>query len=366
MLLLKAFGSRLVCFVLALSTAMSAGLHAQASSAGPMGDPSPTQRVNDAVDSLQTRYDMSRGLWRTEGWWNAANSTTVIANAMAIDRSQRYDSMLRNTFTKAQLKFRLFRNEFYDDEGWWALAWIQAYDVTHERRYLQMAQSIFSDMTGGWDDVCGGGIWWKKDRHYKNAIANELFLSVAAHLAARSKGREREAYIVWAERERAWFDHSGMINEDFLVNDGLTPECRNNGRNTWSYNQGVVLGGLVELSEVTSDPEPKREAARIASAAIVKLSDRDGVMHDRTEPKCSADTVQFKGIFFRNLMLLQRAAPQTQYASAIRANSDSIWNRARTSDSSFACRWSGPASDDGAAAITSALDALIASADLEK
>lgn len=40
-----------------------------------------------------------------------------------------------------------------------------------------------------------------------------------------------------------------MINEQNLVNDGLTEDgsCRNNGQMEWRYNQGVVLGvgGLV-------------------------------------------------------------------------------------------------------------------------
>jgi predicted alpha-1,6-mannanase (GH76 family) len=80
-----------------------------------------------------------------------------------------------------------------------------------------MAESIFGDMTGGWDDTCGGGIWWKKDRHYKNAIANELFLSIAAHLAARTNGAKKRGYLARAKREWDWFDASGMINDENLV-----------------------------------------------------------------------------------------------------------------------------------------------------
>src|SRR5262249_13778258 len=85
-------------------------------------------------------------------------------------------------------------------------AWIDAYDLTGEERYLAAAEDIFLDMTGGWDDVWHGGIYWAKyngqpDRAgaaavpagwqgpYKNAIANELFISLAAALAFRRPRR---------------------------------------------------------------------------------------------------------------------------------------------------------------------------------
>ena len=309
-------------------------------------------------------YDVERGLWQTEGWWNSANSATVIANAAAVDPGSQYAKTLETTFTNAPKRFPLFRNEFYDDEGWWALAWIQAFDVTHHRRYLDMAESIFADMSNGWDDTCGGGIWWNKDRHYKNAIANELFLSVAAHLAARAPKKRRSTYLIWAKREWQWFDKSGMINGEHLVNDGLTADCKNNGRNPWTYNQGVIVGGLAALSAVTGDPGTVQEAKLIAQAAISKLTDSDLVLHDHTEPNCSPDTVQFKGIFVRNLLALQKAVPDKRFEMFIHANADSIWNHARTQDNQFACSWTGPPKDDGAAAATSALDALIADAAL--
>ena len=70
------------------------------------------------------------------------------------------------------------------------------------------------------DGTCGGGIWWSKDRKYKNAIANELFLSVAAKLALHTFGKQRKLYLTWADREWRWFLYSGMMNAGNLVNDG--------------------------------------------------------------------------------------------------------------------------------------------------
>ena len=335
---------------------------AQESAYGGMDSASPSQRVSLAMQSLMRHYQSRSGLWDTEGWWNAANSVTVLGAVDAAGPSTDVEATLQNTFTAAQGKFSQFRNEYYDDEGWWALAWIQAYDATHRAEYLEMAESIFSDMSGGWDDTCGGGIWWKKDKHYKNAIANELFLSVAAHLATRVAPKQRKAYLGWAAREWKWFDASGMINDEHLVNDGLTPDCKNNGRTAWTYNQGVLIGGLTELSHTRKHAKVLSEAQLLAHASLAHLTDEGFVLHDRTEPKCSPDTVQFKGIFVRNLFALQKVSPDEEYARFFKSNADSIWQNARTQDDEFACRWTGPAEADGAAATTSAADALVAAA----
>ena len=117
---------------------------------------------------------------------------------------------------------------FYDDDLWWALAWISAYDVTRNIQYLQLAEGIFGAVTKAWPTRCGnGGIFWSWKEDYMNAIANELFLSTAAHLANRAENKQ--TYIEWAELTLNWFLNSGMINEQGTINDGLTEGCENNG-----------------------------------------------------------------------------------------------------------------------------------------
>ena len=161
-------------------------------------------------------------------------------------------------------------------------------------------------MANGWDSTCGGGIWWSKDRNYKNAIANELSLSVAAHLAARTSDPvNRAQYLAWAHKEWDWFANSGMINSQHLINGRLDLAiCKNNQKTTWTYNQDVILGGLTELNRVAPDPALSAMAQSIATAAISPLTDSRGILHDTCEPKCGEDGVQFKGIFVRNLMAL--------------------------------------------------------------
>ena len=328
------------------------------------------QNSRDAVQTLQTWYEPSTGLYRTTGWWNSANAITVLVDYARVSKSTQYNSILANTFTAAQKTNPGFLNKYYDDEGWWALAWIDAYDLTRNKDYLSTAESIFADMAASWDGTCGGGIWWSKDKDYKNAIANELFLSVAAHLANRTSGSARSQYLEWGNWEWKWFRRTGMLNAKGLINDGLNngrgkgggSTCTNNGRTTWTYNQGVVLGGLAELSTAKHDATLRETARRIATAAITQLVDSNGILHDPCEPKCGADGVQFKGIFVRNLVLLNQSHPRSAYGAFIDKNADTLWKDARGPNFQLSERWSGPYDSSNAASQTSALDALVGAA----
>ena len=348
----------------------------------PIPDTPPDQaryRANLGIRALQQWYVPKTGLYRTTGWWNSANAITALTDFMRVSGSRRDVGTLANTFTQAQISvpksrqkrpgklmtgFPGFRNRFYDDEGWWALAWVDAYDLTRDARYLAMAQSIFEDMAGGWDATCGGGIWWSKDRAYKNAIANELFFSVAAHLATRVPA-DRGRYVDWAGKEWRWFHDSGMINDRHLVNDGLVIDkpsgtCRNNQKTVWTYNQGVLVGALAEWSKLPEGSAALDDAKEIADASLQSLTDKDGILHESCEPRCGDDGIQFKGVFMRNLRDLDRVASDPRYHAFFAANADSIWTRDQAPGNRFGEVWSGPPLSPNAGTQSSALDALIA------
>lgn len=360
----------------------------------------------DAIKTLQSWYNSGTGLWDTTGWWNSANCLTVLADFASLDTTDAntlgIPSVMKNTFTNAQqstsakvaqksfsssgltvsnyttpsaigndfsaLGFSGFINDYYDDEGWWALGLLHSYDVNRDPGFLDMAQHIFEDMKAGTDGTCGGGIWWSKDRNYKNAIANELYLSVAASLANRVPDK-KSYYLDIAKSEWTWFRNSGMINAQNNINDGLNinadGSCTNNGKTAWSYNQGVILGGLVELAAASGDSSYLTQANTIATAAIKLLSDSNGVIHDSgCEPNCGGDGNQFKGIFMRNLGYLYKASPQAAYKTSILKNADTIWAADRnTANNQLGVVWSGPYTAGGgptAATQSSALDAVVA------
>ncbi len=320
------------------------------------------RRSEAAAGALLRSYDHQSGLFLTTGWWNSANAVTALADEARLTGDAAPVLIFPEVLANAPKKYAGFLNDYYDDEGWWALAWIDVYELSPKGagadRYLTTARSIFRDMTGGWDGTCGGGIWWSKERNYKNAIANELFLSVAAKLALHAKGNEKAELVNWANREWRWFAQTGMINSNNLINDGLDAQCRNNGKTTWSYNQGVVLGGLAALSRSEHNSNLLPAAGKIASAAIKGLTDAQGILHDPCEPGCGEDGVSFKGIFSRNLGQLQAVRADPRAAQFLEQNAQSLWVNARTPDDRFSTVWSGPPDTANAGAQASALDAL--------
>ncbi len=358
-----------------------------------------------AVSLNKNWYNNKTGLWG-ELWWNSANALTTIVDHNKLSPGfDPFTAIIENTFNEAQhidvgtrkfmnrdnggmvesnycingtgscatkrddslakRGFKNFLNKFYDDEGWWALALIRCYDVTHEDKYLDAAVTIFEDMKTGLGGPCHGGIYWSKDREYVNAIANELYLSVAASLANRVSSEEK--YLQIAEDQWKWFYNSGMINSDNLINDGLNGDCKNNGQTTWTYNQGVILGGLVELSRATSNSSLLDEASKIAKAAIAKFSNKDGVLEENGgcehQPgRCGVDGQQFKGVFIRNLGYLQQAAPDAQFRSFILTNVDSIWEHDLDKKALYklGVAWAGPYYNATMPSQSSAIDALVA------
>ena len=143
-----------------------------------------------AAQSLQSHwYNEGTGLWGN-AWWNSGNAFTTLADlgklrpGSAIGLNLKH--VIQNTFERAQqarvstLKtfthqgmmstqscvngqgdcgnvrralagraFPNFLNHYYDDEGWWALGLIHAYDYAGNQAYLDAAVRVFQDMQTG-------------------------------------------------------------------------------------------------------------------------------------------------------------------------------------------------------------------------
>ncbi len=328
------------------------------------GPPDYRGAARAGVGALQRWYSRRTGLWKTTGWWNAANALTAVIGYSQVTGDRSYLGVVDNTFTRARRRNPGFVNEFFDDGLWWALAWVAARDLTGEERYLQAARAVFAHSLAGWDGTFGGGLWWNSSRRYKNAITNELFLTLAARLAQRVPGdRDYRDYRDWALRAWDWLRASGMIGPAGLVNDGLSAAGANNGGTTWTYNQGVILGGLAALHELTGEPGYLRQGEVIADAALRHLTDERGILAEPCEPAgCDGDQTQFKGIFVRNLHQFSRHSEKRAYPEFIVANAESVLASAASPAGQFGLRWAGPFDKADASRQSSAVEVLTAAA----
>jgi predicted alpha-1,6-mannanase (GH76 family) len=330
-----------------------------------MADPDYRAWAAAGISALQRWYDPSTGQWKSTSWWNAANALTAVIGYTKLTGDGTHAGVIGTTFTGGRRQHADFINDYYDDNGWWALAWVAAYDLTRDRRYLDAARTIFAHNVAGWDDRCSGGLWWNESKTYKNAITNELFLTLAALLHQRTPG-DNGSYLTWALRTWQWFSSHGLIGADGLVNDGLTATCENNGGTTWTYNQGVILGGLGALFEITGDHAYLAQGESIAGAVLSKLTTpasatTPGILTEPCEAGaqgCNGDQVQFKGIFVRYLYDFWLRSRQPAYREFILANARSLWAGNKNVNDEFGLRWTGPFDRADAARQSSALDGL--------
>lgn len=322
--------------------------------------------------TLQEWYQNDTGLYETTSWWNAANAITAIIDYSRITGTKDYLGVIDNTFEKCK-EFevqmpdpkdnwicRNYINDYYDDEGWWILAWIEAYDLTNDDKYLKMARITFADMATGWDDFCGGGVYWKKPNIGKSAVQNELFMLAALRLHQRGGGSTQgKDYLEWAEDTWKWFLNSGMLNDQYLVENGLSNQCEVNSGSYHTYNQGMILSALVELHRVKQDENLLELAHKIASATITTLVDENEILKDPNEPNLNGDATQFKGIFMRHLGFLYSVSPKKRYKNFILKNANSIWTVARDpATNEIGGMWNIPPQKTDASCQSSALDAF--------
>jgi hypothetical protein len=136
----------------------------------------------------------------------------------------------------------------------------------------------------------------------------------------------------------------------------LDSSCQNNGQTTWTYNQGVILGGLTDLYKSTGDTNYLNQATAIADAAIATLVDASGVLREPCESSgCGADGPQFKGIFIRYLAYLYDVTRKQAYYDFLFKNAHAVWFNDRNVFNQLGLKWNGPFDSGDAARQGSAM-----------
>jgi len=311
-------------------------------------------RAAAAADALMWSYQPDTAWWLSS-WWNSAVAVTAVMDWMKKTGRTDYRWIVDRTFTVNKVAMPAgqkssdpidgdFISRAIDDAAWWGIAWVQAYDLTGDARYLNEAVIIANYVNGFYDtSTCGGGVWWDRERTYKNAVTIGLYVRLAASLHNRLSGD-----TTWLNRAVTgwnWFAGSGLINSAGLVNDGLTGGCANNGGTVYTYNQGLAIGAAVEVYRATGNAAVLSAARRLADSAMSStVLTKSGILTescDTADRTCDDNGKQFKGVFMRYLMDLADLTGAASYRTYARTQADSIWTKDRDSLNRIGERWAG-------------------------
>jgi hypothetical protein len=151
-------------------------------------------------------------------------------------------------------------NAFFDDNGWWGLAFFDAYAATKDRRFLRDAIRAFRFIQrAGWAKRAGGGIWWDTahERVTAEPLAAQVLLGAELYGATHVRGYLKESLklLTWADRN-SWNAKRGLYQ-------------RNKSDDTvMNYVQGMMIGAHAVLCRVLHRRAYCQKGERLAVASM--------------------------------------------------------------------------------------------------
>jgi len=153
-------------------------------------------------------------------------------------------------------------NSYYDDMAWLALATLRLEKLAEDtrktsgrRRNAKVLKSLTLQFDSASTDDLGGGTFWSKKRDFKNTPATA---PVALYYARTGQAAKAQALLDWLDA-KLYDPEQGMYRDGLRIAPGgeLVLESA-----IYTYNQGPVLGALLELG---GDANLERAAALVAA-----------------------------------------------------------------------------------------------------
>ncbi|KAJ8323437.1 hypothetical protein QVD99_005174 [Batrachochytrium dendrobatidis] len=219
--------------------------------------------------------------------------------------------------------------------------------------YLQTAINTYNSVMEQYNDKCGGGIYWSRDRNngknkeYKSVITNVQHMVLSSQLTIVTGDKK---YVQVAEKIYKWMLKSGLISEKYHVYDGVdASDCSINSKE-YSYNSGLLLGGLAYMYKATKNEQYIKDAAKYLPT-MLEIYSQDGVLRDLCEDQrgdCqegdslsrtpASNQMPYKGGFVRGLTFLYQFTNDQEMKSTLRKVFDKSWEgMMKTCNSEFDC-----------------------------
>ena len=155
-------------------------------------------------------------------------------------------------------------NSYYDDMAWLALATLRLEKLAEDtrkssgrRRNAKVLRSLTLQFDSASTDDLGGGTFWSKKRDFKNTPATA---PVALYYARTGQAAKAQALLDWLD-VKLYDPEQGLYRDGLRITSGgeLVLESA-----IYTYNQGPVLGALLELG---GEANLARASSLVAAAA---------------------------------------------------------------------------------------------------
>jgi len=248
---------------------------------------------------------------------SAAHRAALVAFADGAERY--YDRTLRPTPGFAP--YPGDRGEvqtWFDDNGWWGLAFFEAFKATGELRYLTEAERAFAFIAAqGWDPD-GGGIWWETSHSYE---AGEPLAAGALLGALLFQYTHRQFYRTEVHKFLGWAE------ANFLTEDGLYRRTSSDPTPT-PYIEGTMVEAHQVLCE-TGEPTACVRAQELAAACWQRFQDRLNM------------GPQFDTIYLHWMLLYSTQTGDPRWQALAREMASDAQANARASNGLYLRAWDG-------------------------
>lgn len=161
---------------------------------------------------------------------------------------------------------------FYDDNVWVLLEFLRAYKVLNDNQYLELAKRNWNYLITGWDDVLGGGIYWKDSRSWGDTVKqkNTCINAPMAYASAKLFEITKEAkYKEWAVKTYNWTVDQLLDKSDNIFWDRieLPNGVKDVKKEKYPYNSGNMISAAVNIFKITNDQKYLNDANTFAAAA---------------------------------------------------------------------------------------------------
>jgi uncharacterized protein YyaL (SSP411 family) len=210
-----------------------------------------------------------------------------------------------------------YDDRYYDDDEWIAIAYMDAFNRNHGKKYLEEAESISRFLLSGLDTVAGGGFYWReRDKASKNTCSNGPGILVMLQLY---NATHKASYLKTAVEVYEW-TNKNLQSPSGVYYDNIRIPSKKLGPAMITYNTGTMLESNVLLYQITKDKKYLTEAQRVAAA---------GREHFFKNGRLPNGNYWFNAVMLRGYQALYKVDKNKAWIDFYRADADAIWNTER-------------------------------------